>query len=54
MALNGVVTDRYNDQSIAAFYSNALKHLSSNQAARHSPREAASKILSKIKDQQGL
>jgi len=41
MALNGMVTDRYNDQSIAAFYSNALKHLSSNHAVRYPPHKVA-------------
>jgi len=40
MALNGMVTDGYDDQSIAAFYSNALKHLSSNHTSRDPPRVA--------------
>jgi len=42
MALNGMVTDRYDDQSIAAFYSNALKHLSSNHAVRYPLHKATS------------
>jgi hypothetical protein len=41
MALNGMVTDGYDDQSIAAFYSNALKHLSSNHAAKYPLPKAA-------------
>jgi hypothetical protein len=42
MALNGIVTGWLDDQSVAAFYSNALKSLSSNQAALHPPNKALS------------
>ncbi|MGO2055091.1 MAG: hypothetical protein ACTH2G_05160, partial [Halomonadaceae bacterium] len=45
MALNGMAIDRYNDQNIAGFYSNALKHLSSNHAARYPPQKSCGKII---------